>query len=226
METEHYLFLLSMSVLAVLTCVYGTKFLAKGNLLLGVQWLVVACAGASIVVFALGDVDAAYRIAYFCDAFTRGCGGPVVMTLGLMVATHRYEPLPCFDVYLLAGSAAGTAALMAADAAAPVRSLFYLVMWGLFSLYLAWFAWKLLAVQAFAHAFGVAVVLVSTLAIAVGYDYVALPGDEEHLQFYILAGPVWSFMAVELYYAYCALERAVPAARPDQVFPGCVERLF
>lgn len=226
METEHYLFLLSMSALAAVTFVYGMKFLAKGNLLLGVHWLVVACAGASIVVFALGDVDAAYRIAYFCDAFARGCGGPVVMTMGLMVVTHRYEPLPCFDLYLLAGTAAGTAALMAADATAPVRSLFYLVMWSLFSLYLAWFAWKLLGARAVAHAFGVAIVLVSTLAVAVAYDYVTLPGDEERLRFYTLAGPVWSFLAVELYYAYCALERTAPAARPDRALLARVERLF
>lgn len=219
METEHYLFILSMSILAATGTIYGMKFFARGNHLLGVQWLVVGCAGTSIVIFALGDVDAAYRIAYFCDAFTRGCGGPVITTLGLMMVTHRYKPFPCFDLYLFAGAAAGTAALMEADAAASVRSTFYLAMWSLLSLYLAWFAWKLLGARAFLHAFGVALVVASTLAVAVAYDRSMLFSDEEYLLFYVLAGPVWSFMAVELYYAYCALERNVPAAasvRPDE----------
>ena len=98
METEHYLFVASSAILAATTSIYGMKFLGKGNYLLGIEWLVVALSGAAILVFALGDVDAGYRVAYFCDAFSRGCGGPVVMILGLMAVTHDYRPVLWFDV--------------------------------------------------------------------------------------------------------------------------------
>ena len=62
MEIEHRLFILSIAILAATASVYGAKFLGKGNYLLGVEWLVVALSGAGILVFALGGVDAAYRM--------------------------------------------------------------------------------------------------------------------------------------------------------------------
>lgn len=100
MELEQQLSVLSFGVLAPTSSVFGVKFVGKGNYLLGVVWLVVALSGASIVVYALGDVDAAYSVAYFCDAFLRGCGGPAIMILGLTAVTHGYRPLPYVDLYL------------------------------------------------------------------------------------------------------------------------------
>ncbi|WP_075795770.1 hypothetical protein [Massilia putida] len=226
MEIEQQLFVLSIGVLVVTASIYGMKFLGKGNYLLGIEWLVIALSGASIVVFALGDVDAAYHVAYFCDAFSRGCGGPLITILGLMAVTHGYRPLPCFDLYLFGGAAAGTAALVEADAAAPLRPMFYLCMWGILSLYLVYFIWRLAGVRAYRHALGVGVVLVSAQAIAGMYDFYTLPGDEERVLFYILAAPVWSFLCMEMYYAYCALERAAPEAVPDGVGIDELELLF
>jgi hypothetical protein len=222
METEHHLFVASIAMLAATAAIYGVKFFGKGNYLLGIEWLVIAVSGAGILVFALGDVEAGYRIAYFCDAFSRGCGGPVVTILGLMAVTHGYKPLPWFDIYLFAGAAAGTAALVEADAAAPLRPAFYLVMWTLLSLYLVDFIRRLAGARAYRHAAGVGLVLVSAQAVAVMSDFCTLPGDEERLHFYALAGVVWSFLCVEMYYAYCALERAMPPAMPDDE----LERLF
>jgi hypothetical protein len=226
METEHHLFILSITILVATASVYGMKFLGKGNYLLGVEWLVIALSGASILVFALGGVDGGYRIAYYCDAFARGCGGPVVIILGLMAVTHGYRPLPWFDLYLFAGAAAGTAALVTADAAAALRPAFYLVMWTVFSLYLVCFIRRLAAARAWRHAVGVGLVLVSAQAIAGVYDFYPLPGDEERLYFHAVAGAVWSFLCVELYYAYCALERAVGEADMDADAVDELEKLF
>lgn len=226
MEIEHRLFVVSIAILATTASVYGIKFLGKGNYLLGVEWLVIALSGASILVFVLGDVDAGYRIAYFCDAFSRGCGGPVITILGLMAVTHGYRPVPWFDVYLFAGAAAGTAALVEADAAAALRPVFYLVMWSVLSLYLICFVRRLAAARAYRHAVGVGVVLVAAQAIAGMYDYYPLPGDEERLTFYAWAGMVWSFLCVELYYAYCALERAGGDAVWDGATVDELEQLF
>ncbi|MFL6634182.1 MAG: hypothetical protein ACJ8HJ_17905 [Massilia sp.] len=226
MEIEHRLFILSIAVLAATASVYGMKFLGKGNYLLGVEWLVVALSAASILVFALGGVDAGFRIAYFCDAFARGCGGPVVIILGLMAVTHGYRPLAWFNFYLFASAAAGTAALVAADAAGTLRPAFYLAMWSLFSLYLVCFIRRLAAAHAYRHAVAVGLVLVSAQAIAGMYDFYPLPGDDERLYFHAVAGLVWSFLCVELYYAYCALERAAGNAGTGADATDELEKLF
>jgi hypothetical protein len=107
MELEQQLSVLSFGVLALTSSIFGVNFVGKGNDLLGVVWLVVALSGASIVVYALGDVDAAYGVAYFCDAFLRGCGGPAIMIPGLMAVMHGYRPvvLPCL-LRLAAGAGA------------------------------------------------------------------------------------------------------------------------
>lgn len=217
MELEQQLFVLSFGVLALTSSIFGVKFLVKGNYLLGAEWLVIALSGASIVVYALGDVDAAYSVAYFCDAFLRGCGGPAIMVLGLMAVTHDYRPLPYFDLYLFGGAMAGTAALVVGDAAAQFRPAFYLCMWSVLSCYLAYFAWRLLQARAYRHALGVGLVLVAAQAVAVMYDFYALPGDEERLVFYTLAAPVWSLLCAEMFYAYCALERAMRAGADDDM---------
>ncbi|WP_449406186.1 hypothetical protein [Massilia phosphatilytica] len=62
------------------------------------------------------------------------------------------------------------------------------------SCYLAYFAWRLLAMGVVRHAIGVGLALVAAQAVAVLYDFVTLPGDEEHLFFYTLAAPVWSLL--------------------------------
>ncbi|NIA52272.1 hypothetical protein HAV22_01205 [Massilia sp. TW-1] len=135
--------------------------------------------GASIVVYALGDADAAWSVAYFCDAFLRGCGGPAIMVLGPMAVTHGYGPLPYVDLYLFCGATAGTAALVVGDTAAHVQPAFYLCVWSVLSCYLAYIAWRLVRARAFRHVLGVGLVLGAAQAGAVMYDFYALPGDEE-----------------------------------------------
>jgi len=208
MEIEQYLFVLSFGVLALTSSIFGIKFVLKGNYLLGAEWLVIAFSSISIVVYALGDVDAAYSAAGFCDAFLRGCGGPGIMILGLMAVTHDYKPLPYLDVYLFGGALAATAALVAFDAAAQFRPVFYLCTWSILSIYLAYFVRRLFRAGAYGHALAVGAVLAATQVVAVLYAIYTFPDDEEHLDFYILAAPVWSFLCVEMYYAYCVLERA------------------
>jgi len=226
MEIEQQLFFLSFGVLAATSSIFGLKFFMKGNHLLGAEWLLIAVSAASILVYALGSVDAAYDVAYFCDAFLRGCGGPPIMILGLMAVTHDYKPLPYFDLYLFGGAAAGTAALVEADTAAWFGPVFYLCMWTVLSMYLACFARRLLRMRVYRHAIGVALVAVLAQAVAVLYDFVTLPGDEEHLFFYTLAAPVWSVLCAEMYYAYCALERVMPDRIPEMDHRKTLERLF
>jgi hypothetical protein len=104
-------------------------------------------------------MDAAYRGAYFCDAFLRGCGGPAIMILGLMAVTHGCRPLPYVDLYLFGGATAGTAALVVGDAGAQFQPAFYLCMWSVLSCCLAYLAWRLAQARAYRHALGVGLVL-------------------------------------------------------------------
>ncbi|WP_354683292.1 hypothetical protein [Cupriavidus necator] len=209
MDRNLYLLCLAMFVLVVTSLIHGLKFLRKGNYLLGFEWLIVTFSASNFLLFALGGVQFSYQISYFCDAFSRGFGIPVIAVAGLMAVTHRYKPSILMDIVFFAGAIAATVVLVAVDAVAQPRPYFYVVAWSVFSVYLAWFAWKLLSAGEGRHAFGVSVVLVTTQAIACVYDFYKIPGDDEqHLIFFTLACLTWSLMCVEMYYAYCALERA------------------
>jgi hypothetical protein len=209
MDRNLYLLCFAMFVLVTTSLIHGLKFLGKGNYLLGFEWLIVTFSASNFLLFALGGVQFSYRISYFCDAFSRGFGIPVVALAGLRSVTHRYKPSVLMDVLFFAGAIAGTVVLVSVDALAQPRPYFYVVMWSAFSVYLAWFAWKLLSAGESWHAFGVFLVLLTAQAIACIYDFHTIPGDDEqHLIFFTLACLTWSFMCVELYYAYCALDRA------------------
>lgn len=209
MRIEDLIFLASTIVLVLASGIYGVKFLGRRNYLLGFEWLIVTFSATNFLVFALVEVQAAYSVSYFCDAFSRAFGIPVITTLGLMAVTHGYRPTARTDVLLFAGAIAGTVVLMVSDAVAPYKAVFYLTMWTLFSLYLAYFIWRLVAVRAMGQALAVGLVLAAAQGVASIYDFYRIPGDDEqHTIFYIFAGLTWSALCVVLYYAYCALEDA------------------
>ncbi|MTW10104.1 hypothetical protein GM658_05770 [Pseudoduganella eburnea] len=208
MDFKTNVLLFSTSMLVVTSLVYGIKFFKRGNYLLGLEWLIVTFSGSNFLIFALAGIQGAYSISYFCDAFSRAFGIPIVTTLGLMAITHRFKPSLKVDAWLFATSFAGAVALVAVPSLAPFKPVFYVVMWTAFSFYLAYFAKRLFNAGEGGHAAGVIVVLILTQAIASIYDFYQIPGDTEHIVFYILAGLAWSSLCVELYYAYCALENA------------------
>lgn len=194
-------------LLLATSLVYGVKFLRKQNYLLGLEWLVVTLSTSNLLVYLLSQAQLPYRISYFCDAFSRAFGIPVIATAGLMAVTHRYAPSKALDIVFFAASIAGTAFLVSADVMAKPLPYFYLVMWTAFSVYLAYFAYRLKRVGENGHALGVIVALVAGQAIASIYDFYRIPGDEEQVIFFTLALTTWSYMLAQLYYAYGALER-------------------
>lgn len=219
MDMQFQILCFTTFVLVLTSLIYGIKFLKRRNYLLGIEWLIVTFSAANFLFFFLTDVRAAYNVSYFCDAFSRGFGIPIVTTAGLMAVTHNYRPSLLTDVLLFAGALAGGTVLVAVDAVAPVKPYFYLVMWSAFSLYLAYLAWRLLNLGELAHAVGVVLVLLSAQAIASIYDFYQLPGDQDHMLFYILASSTWAYLCVQMYYAYGALERAQQRTRsPDPMF--------
>ncbi|NUO85021.1 MAG: hypothetical protein HOQ37_02830 [Cupriavidus sp.] len=208
MELSFYILCLSIATLVATSLIFGLKFLGKRNYLLGFEWLVVTFSASNFLLYFLGGVQFSYRISYFLDAFSRGFGIPVIATAGLLAVTHRYKPSILSDVLFFAAAIAGTAVLVSAEFMAQPRPYFYVAMWSAFSVYLAYFAWRLLGAGEGLLALGVLVVLLTSQAIATIYDFYKIPGDDEQAIFYVLACLAWSLMCVVMYYAYGALERA------------------
>ncbi|TCW82926.1 hypothetical protein C5O80_17650 [Burkholderia sp. SRS-46] len=208
MELKFYLYCLADLALITTSLIYGVKLLKKRNLLLGIEWLVVTFSASNIMLNALTGENVFYSIALFCDAFSRAAGVPVITVVGMMAVTHRYKPSIFADVAYVVGTLVVTVIVWGADFMAEARPYFYLVMWSLFSVYLAYVVKRLLSIGEKLHAASVMLALVSTQIIASTYDFYHIPGDEHHMIFYIFALLAWSYQSVALYYAYCALERA------------------
>jgi hypothetical protein len=214
MDFRLYALCFATFVLVATSFAYGWKFLRKRNYLLGVEWLVITFSASNFLLYMLSGSPAAYGISYFCDAFSRGFGIPVIAIAGLMVVTHRYRPSIFADVWFFVVGIAAGAVLVATDSA--LKPYFYVVMWAMFSVYLGYFAWRLMSVGEKRRAMGVILALLSSLAIACIYDFYKIPGEDTNIliNFYVLAALTWSYVLFELYYAYCALERADEDATP------------
>jgi hypothetical protein len=208
MELKFYLYCLADLALITTSVVYGVKLLKKRNYLLGIEWLVVTFSATNLMINALTGRQVFYSISLFCDAFSRGFGAPVIAVLGLMAVTHQYKPSIVVDFMYMVGALAGTVIVWTSHFMIEPKPYFYLVMWSLFSLYLAYVVRRLLSVGEKLNAVSVIMALVSTQIIASTYDFYHIPGDDDHMIFYIFALLSWSYMSVSLYYAYCALERA------------------
>lgn len=208
MDTRIILLLLADVLLLTSSLVYGLKFLRKRNYLLGVEWLVVTVSTTNLLIYLLSEWQTAYDISFFLDAFSRGFGIPVIATAGLMAVTHGYKPSTRTDVLWFAASIAGTFVLVGADFMKKPLPYFYVLMWTAFSVYIAYFAWRLKRAGKGGHAAAVALGLVAGQVIACIYDFYRIPGDQDQMIFFTLALTTWAYSLAAMYYAYGALERA------------------
>jgi len=209
------LLLLANAFLVLAGIVYGVKFLRKRNYLCGVEWLIMATSGTNFFLWALFGWEFGYSAAHFFDAFSRSFGFPVVAVAGMMAVTHNYAPSRLADIlYFLLGFAAA-AVLVVADHYpdfAAYKPPFYMLMSSILLAYLAYFAVRLQKAGETLHAVWTILSAVTGTVIAIYYDYVPLPGDDaDRTLFYTIALTVWAFGMFQLYYAYCALERAIEA---------------
>lgn len=213
MDPRDLVFLLACALLLTTGYIYGYKFLRKRNYLLGLEWLVVAFSATNFLAFGLTESEVAYFISYFCDAFSRGFGIPIIAVMGLMSVTHGYKPSILVDIVAFVLAIAGTFVLISAEFLSPLLPYFYVGMWALFSIYLLYFAKRLLGAGVTGHAIAVVAALIAGQAIACIYDFYKIPGDETNIvfNFYVLALVTWSFLIAVSYHAYCALERSTDA---------------
>ncbi|KVR37848.1 hypothetical protein [Burkholderia ubonensis] len=223
MDQRTFVLCLASALLATTTCIYGWKFVKKRNYLLGIEWLIVTVSSTNALIYFATGFEIPGLVSHVLDAFSRGFGMPIVAVAGLMAVTHGYKPSVRQDVALFGMSFAGTAVLVGAGFIARVLPYFYVAMWALLSIYLAYFVRRLLAAGQLFHAVTTTVALVASQVIACIYDFYPIPGDAHNVvfNFFVLALVTWSYVTASLYYAYCALERAnrtdrvgdVPSAR-------------
>jgi hypothetical protein len=208
MEFLDILALVSCLLLALSGWVYGAKFIRKKNFLLGLEWWVIGFSASNFLVFIATGSELNYGMSLFLDSFSRGFGIPIIATLGLMAVTHNYKPSALKETMLFAAAFAGTFVVYLSDFFDEPRPYFYVIMGVGYTIYLSYFILQLMrfgeGVQALASAVGVAVLL----AVAITYDFFPIPGDDTHMIFMTWAFITWSYMAIQMYYAYCALERA------------------
>ena len=212
MDLRSYALCLSTLVLVASSLVYGLRFLGRRNYLLGVEWLVITFSATNFLFYMLSGAHVSYTVSYFCDAFSRGFGIPVIAIAGLMTATHGYKPSTLVDVWFFVVGFVAALLLVASDSA--IKPYFYVVMWAAFTVYLAYLAKRLLDAGKRRHALRVMLALSPSLVIACIYDFYKIPGDEQNvvMNFYFLAGLSWAYLLVELYYAYGALDGMEPGA--------------
>ncbi|MTK63336.1 MAG: hypothetical protein F8N15_02080 [Methanobacterium sp.] len=208
MELKYYVYCLADIVLIATSFHFGIKLLKKRNYLLGGELLVVTFSATNLLINALTGLPAYLNVSLFCDAFSRSFGIPVITIAGLMAVSHRFWPSIFVDVTLFALGLLVTVIVWTADFLTAPKPFFYLTMWTLFSIYLVYFAVRLVRVGEKLQALNVVFAMVFAQTIASIYDFYHIPGDDDHAIFYTFAMLAWSFLGFALYYAYCALERA------------------
>nr|WP_230684484.1 hypothetical protein [Burkholderia cepacia] len=200
---------LSVALLAWVTGTYGMKFVRKRNPLLGAAWWVVAASAINALIFMATGWSGSSGVAHFLDMFTRGFGIPVIAAAGMMAVTHEYRPMAQQVVMLFGMAVVGTMVLMTLEFVDIVLPYFYVAMWVLLALYLVYFVVRLLRVGEALHATTTTLALVLSLVVAYVDDLYKMPGNTHGavFSFPVLALLTWSYFAVAIYYAYCALER-------------------
>ncbi|WP_336331709.1 hypothetical protein [Pseudomonas putida] len=200
--------LVSCLLLVVCGLGYGVAFIRRRNYLLGVEFLIVGISATNFTTFIATGWQTNYDIAIFLDAFSRGVGVPIIVTLGLMAVTHNYKPTPAKDFILFLAAFIATAIYFLSSAFKPWLPYFYVLMWSLATLYLLYFMWRLARAGEFLHALATLLGAVAGLTIALRYDFFPIPGDDTKMIFMTCAFLVWSYSMAQLFYAYGALQRS------------------
>lgn len=205
-----------IDVFALVACVllvvcglgYGAAFIRQKNYLLGVEFLIVGISATNFTTFIATGWQTNYNIAIFLDAFSRGVGVPIIVTLGLMAVTHNYKPTPAKDFILFLLSFIAAAIYFLSSAFKPWLPYFYVLMWSIATVYLLYFTWRLARAGEILHALATFLGAAAGLTIALRYDFFPIPGDDTKMIFMSCAFVTWSYSMAQLFYAYGALQRS------------------
>ncbi|MGE8065057.1 hypothetical protein [Pseudomonas sp. NPDC089569] len=200
--------LVSCVMLVVCGLYYGAAFIKRKNYLLGVEFLIVGISATNFTTFIATGWQTNYNIAIFLDAFSRGVGVPIIATLGLMAVTHNYKPSAGKDALLFLGGFIAAVIYFLSSAFKESLPYFYVLMWSAYTLYLSYFTWRLARAGELLHAVATSLGGAAGLTVALRYDFFPIPGDDTKMIFMTFAFLTWSYSIVQLFYAYCALQRS------------------
>jgi len=207
MDIHTFSLSLAAFLLAAVASVSGFALIARHNYLLGDLWLLLAFSGLCFLVYGVYGEPAAYNVSQLCDTFFKGIGIPLVATVGLMAVTHQYHPSRRVSAAILGAALAGAVLLEMNDGLAPLRIILRAGAWSGFAVYLCYFAKRLVSVGEYRHAFGV--LLLSAQAVVVLKGLTATGAGSEQLMYLVFEGVAASYLCIELFYGYCALEWAL-----------------
>lgn len=191
----------------------GWQFLRDRNYLLGLEWLIVGSSGVNFLVWSLlgGDQHSVqFDAAFFLDAFSRSVGITVILVIGLMRVTHRYKPSVGVEVglFTLAIGAGLYLQQFRAHELHVAPASIYLGANLLTTVFLAYFAWRLMSIGETAVAAGTAIVTVGAAGIALAYDFFPVAeSDPNRTGFYAAALAIWGLQLFTYRAGYSALER-------------------
>ncbi len=146
MDVRLILLCLTSGALVVSGAIYGSLFLKRGNILIGLEWLIFAISSANAFIYFLSGLAFAYKTTIFLDAFTRALGIPVLTSVGLLQLTRGWKFTIRDDVLILLGGLLATAFLTSIESIAAMLPYCYALGWTVFSvvaLGLAIRLWKL-----------------------------------------------------------------------------------
>ncbi|MEU3839245.1 transporter [Streptomyces sp. NPDC028635] len=188
----------------------GVRFIRRHhNYLIGLEWIIMGVSGTNFLIYGVtkaGPQSPMHHIAFFLDAFSRSIGFTLILILGLLVVTHRYEPTLRAEVgaFALAAILGFLLSEFAEEIGTPGK-VFFLVTALATSGFLCYFALRLRKLGVRGHAAWVAGATALNVVVASIYDFWRIPGDDaDHTRFYILALFTWGLAMLVIYRAYAA----------------------
>ncbi len=224
MDLRDTLIASGMLALVVTGLGLGYRFWRHGNILLGAEWAILGFSALNFALWVTFGFQLSFEISMVCDAFSRSIGIPVVATLGLAKLTHGLDVSKTTKWLLLVGGFPLAYALLAYPPIQPALPYAFFACGIIANIFLVYFAVRLARVGEQAHAFGIMLVNVSFVIMALLEGIIAIPGDETNLilNFFFLAGWVWALGFAEIYFAYQALARHLsrPVSHPTGPMTG------
>ncbi|MUL79193.1 transporter [Mycolicibacterium sp. CBMA 226] len=206
------IFLAAAVWLAAVGYYVGWKFIRDyGNYLLGLECLVVGVSASNFLVGSLlGATEGgiAFDVSFFLDAFSRSVGFTLILVMGLMAVTHRYQPTVAVEVgvFGLAVVAATFLKKFHDETLHIGPATFYLLANLLTTGFLAYFAKKVWDSGAQKLAIATGLITAAASVIAIIYDFCPLPFDDQNRTFFYTAALVtWGAQGVIYFLAYRAL---------------------
>lgn len=188
---------------------FGFRFLKLGNRLLGWEWVVLAFSASNLLLGIVLQSAFFEGVAFFCDAFSRGVGFPVIATLGFVELFSGRKFSWQFDVAAFAGGAVFAWAARTVWAESQALQQFYIVAGQVFTFCMLYFAFRLFAVRLVGHGIAIIVGLIALSGVSLlEAGVIAFPGEATNVLFnwLTIAMFVWALAFAQYFFAYRAYE--------------------